>query len=389
MTEENEVTEAEIVAEPNPGFYHLSESSNGGGEMSTHQRLRQIYHSHSVLMEPHQPTPHDTLSELVDHELSAQGSSSDFRPRRLRHPWNYDNRCYHGQFHNPVSCPCREQHDMPDGGFYQTPPPAHRSSLYPGSMPESPGLGRNRLLRAVQRMNPRHQRLWQMQNNHQEQMRRQMAPARTAPQATLPGSSLEGRAEVQHPVTVEEGAQEHQAVNGSGGSSMSGTQDSHPRETIRTGEPVRAIPMITVPRIMIGSRPAGTPPMQNPPPAHVQSGQQRMFEDPSGRYRRYQQSLHRWHTPVMPDPPTLAFHPGLDDNLLPHYPAPVPHYHNPWNSNPNIRAHMNLPDPELGVMIPRPTENYPHPRGLENYGGIANFLLQPRSMVGIEVNNFL
>ena len=369
----NEVTEAEIVAEPNPGFFHTSEAADGV-EMSTYQRLRQLHHSHSVLMEPHQPPLHHSMQELGDHEPAVPGSSSDFRPRRLRHPWNYEvNRCYHGQFHNPVSCPCREQHDIPDGGFYQTPPPAHRSSLYPGNMPDSSGLGRNRLLRAVQRMNPRHQRLWQMQNNHQEQMRRQMAPARTAPPATLPVTVVEGRAEVQQPIPVE-GIQEQQpGMSSSGANVPPGLQESHTREGAR--------PMITVPRIMIGSRPSTISPMQNPPPAHLQSGQQRMFEDPSGRYRRYQQSLHRWHTPVMPDPPTLAFHPGLEDSILPQY--PVPHYHNPWNSNPNLRAHINLPDPELGVMIPRPAENYP--RGLENYGGIANFLLQPRSMVGIEV----
>ena len=88
--------------------------------------------------------------------------------------------------------------------------------------------------------------------------------------------------------------------------------------------------MITVPRVMVSTRPTATPPIQPmpqlpPPPAHIHTHQsaQRLFEDHSGRYRRYPQNLHRWHTPVMADPPNLNFHHGMDD--LQHH----SHYHNP------------------------------------------------------------
>ena len=56
------------------------------------------------------------------------------------------NGCYPFPNSHNLGCPCPEvsrQHDVSEGNFYQTPPPAHRSSLYPGSMPEGPGFSRS------------------------------------------------------------------------------------------------------------------------------------------------------------------------------------------------------------------------------------------------------
>jgi len=361
-----EVVAAEIIAEPNPGFYQpetLDDRDTAGYQRQRHSAssLLGTYQTMDPLMPP---------QLLSDQNASAAGTSHEFRPRRLRHPWAYDlNDCYRGHFHSShtMGCPCtgaqNHQHNMTDGNMYQTPPPAHRSSLYPSSMPDSSAAhGRNRLIRAVQRMNPRHQRIWHMQHNQQEQMRRYMSPANRQQNTTAPVNSGDDIAEVVDQGPVQEAMSHHSTQPGpSAPLPLNGRELSRPTLTIPT------------PRVS-RNQPPSNQQHQNPPPAHLHSQpQQRPLDDQ--RYRRYQQSLHRWHTPVMPEPPGINFHPGMEE--MQHH---MPQFQNPWNSSSNIRAHRGLADPELGVMIPRHAD---YPRSLDNYGAFSS-LLQPRNMLGME-----
>jgi hypothetical protein len=341
------------------------------GSMYSNSRLPHLDPSipTSVIMEAEPPAGNAT-----------GGMAPDFRPRRLRHPWAAYDRCFHEAFQSSpmAGCTCatgrmhHHQGELGDGaGLYQTPPPAHRSSMYPGSLPENTAARQNRLLRAVQRMNPAHQRIWQLQQNQQERLRRHMGSTRTAAAAPTSASSatVSGVAgEDRHLLTDGDtaGPSDDQRGNYQQGLLMENElapADPPSVHATRDGHFSCTRPMLTVPRIVMGGRPAGAPPGHRssggvnltggvggpplphmggpapvappPPPAHLHSHpQQRIFEDPSGRYRRYQHYLHRWHIPVMAEPPNVPFHHGFEDLQHPH---PVQHYHNPWNPSSNIR----------------------------------------------------
>ena len=342
-------------------------------------------------MDPSIPT--SVIMEAEPTHVGNNGAlAPDFRPRRLRHPWAaYDlNRCYHHEsFQSSPGCTCaagrlhhQHQGELPDGsGLYQTPPPAHRSSMYPGSLPDNSAARQNRLLRAVQRMNPAHQRIWHLQQNQQERLRRHMGSTRSAVAAptvatasTVTASAVLG--EERDPLAEGEDTApadrtvpvhyQHRLLVQNDAATAEAASPHHSRDGMMSCNR----PMLTVPRIVMGggrgpagpsshqsgtgggvnlggggvglpacphpsSLPAPAPAQPPPPPAHLHSHpQQRIFEDPSGRYRRYQHYLHRWHIPVMAEPPNVPFHHGFEDLQHPH---PVQHYHNPWNPSSNIR----------------------------------------------------
>jgi len=379
---DSEVLSEDIINEPSSSYFHPETME---ADANNFPRLRPLHRSHVPLIEPHPPGP---LEADIVPDLARQTA----RSRRHRYPWYEVNRCYHGPFpcNNSLGCSCTDlpnhQREVNEGilyrnprpppahrsssysNTYQTPPPAHRSSMFPSSMPENSGAGKYRYIRSVQRMNPRHQRLWHMQNSQQEQMRRHMTPGRSSSQSMQLNSAVEEEnLDLIEHIPTQDSPQVVQ-VNANG--------QSHPINPPTQVPRVGSGPMLSVPRVVLCPRPGDTPPLQNPPPAHDHQ-QQRMFEDPSGRYRRYQQNLHRWHTPVLPEPPGMSYHHGFEDQ------HPVPHYHSPWNSSSNLRAHRGLSDPELGVMIPHHTDNYL--RSLENHGtGNPYVLFQTRGMAGIE-----
>ena len=390
-TEDCEVVAAQIVAEPNPGFFqagvdNIDERAGGGGGGGG--SLADVVSGRSLRVNYPSVDPMLSQQSGLAGEAS-QAGSQDYRPRRLRHPWPYSlsNGCYRDPFHGAHArggCPCSgphsHQHDVSDGGIYEIPPPAHRSSHYPSSMPETaasaPGGGSssgrlgNRLIRAVQRMNPRHQRLWHMQTSQQEQLRRHMLPSSSRQPSA---SGVDDIADLGEP----QGQQQDPLQDGQA--------QPGPTSLIHNRPPIP----FPAPRLSGSGRPTASgqhlpnpPPahlqsqphhLANPPPAHLQSQphQQRLPDD-MARYRPYQHSWHRWHTPVLPEPPGVNFLPPRFDDMQ----HPLPHYPNPWSSN--LRAHRGLADHELGVMIPRPLD---YPRALDNYGP----LLTPRNMFNMEV----
>jgi len=379
---------------------------------------------------------------------------TEFRPRRLRHPWHEENRrCTH---HRLIPCPCIDRHRSqqqqqpppPPAEFhtrpaaapsdyhnYATPPPAHRASMYPSNYPPATGSRPGSLLRAVQRMNPRHQQLWQMQQNTQEQRRRwsvrappppypltppthpgnaPVTPTNTTPEAPLTAAQIDPLATANIGDNIPQ-----QACNLQSNTGQTVPQTREPVGTQR--------PMLSVPRVIMSTRPPlipqqppstqqihgrmddprahlrpnqvpapQPPPNQTappPPPAH-QTAPPRFPEEvqlpmDSRRHRRYP----RWHIPVMGDPPHGPFHQmdpveplQLDMHGNPMYHAPWHHAHPP-NHRPMAHHGPIMGDPLMGDPRDPLMDPAGVPVGRDNlgYGGMINFLFPPqRSMVGLE-----
>ena len=334
-------------------------------------------------------------------EEGEPGTGADcpgYRPRRLRPPWHEEpgrGRCGHGMV---GACGCMGRHR---GEFpaQATPPPAHRASLYPSNYPPSGPTRPGSLLRAVQRMNPRHQRLWQIQQSTQEQMRRWSVRAPPPPY---------------HAPATNTGTGE----GGEGGTAG---------ETAPPPLPEPRPPMLSVPRVIMSSRPAASllparypddprrpphpaqPPNQTappllpgrhpaePPPAHQHAPPPPRGPEPEDprlqpRHRRYP----RWHIPV-PDPdPLLDPRPTLEPGYHA-YGLPMPSYH-PARHHPMAHHGTVYGDPGLGDPLLDPTAvpvrpgDPRDPRAEPGYGGGAgmfNLLFPPhgapRSMAGLEV----
>ena len=380
-----------------------------------------------------------------------------YRPRRLRHPWHPqpERRC-----RNPpaVSCPCAsrtgnqqcstsEYQAGPDRQYTygSTPPPAHRASLYPHSNypPAGTASRPGSLLRAVQRMNPRHQRLWQGQQTASEQLRRWSTRAPPPPypsvRVSAPGG---GEAEQAPPAVATADSGPAQCQSGPNTSHQqpplvsSDHQHHHPASVSQPGEgPAQTRPpMLSVPRVIMSSRPtlhipqssslmplprtypeemrmygpggrgpgmSGThhgPPNQTVPPASATTSRRTMPDPPpahqpppprfpeevqlpdSRRHRR----CPRWHIPVMGDP--HAPYPHVD----PVEPVPLdmhanPLYHPPmYNRNVPPMAHHGQIMGDPMIEMPRDPIMDPagHPIGRDNlaYGGMFSILFPPNRM---------
>lgn len=392
----------------------------------------------------------DAMNNELDRMDRNMDRMTDFRPRRLRHPWHEENqRCTH---HPPaISCPCINRHrsqqaqsefQTPPVGpsnyhNYATPPPAHRASMYPSNYPPATGSRPGSLLRAVQRMNPRHQRLWQIQQNTQEQMRRWSVRAPPPPYPLTPPAPINNAATpnagAESPVASIQVDPLAPAANTSDVPQQPSNLQTNPGQAAPQARdptgPQR--PMLSVPRVIMSARPASNTQQQNPqqvlgriedprahlrgtqipvpppppnqiapppPPAH-QPAPPRFPEEvqlpmDSRRHRRYP----RWHIPVMGDPPHGPFHqmdPGeplqLDMHGNPMYHAPWHHAHPP-NHRPMAHHGPIMGDPLMGdPNVGRDRDPFMDPAGVpvgrENlgYGGMINFLFPPqRSMVGLE-----
>jgi len=380
-------------------------------------------------------------NDAMNNELDRMDRMTDFRPRRLRHPWHEENqRCTH---HPPaISCPCINRHrnqqtqaefHTPAAGTanyhnYATPPPAHRASMYPSNYPPATGSRPGSLLRAVQRMNPRHQRLWQIQQNTQEQMRRWSVRAPPPPYPLTPPAhdaniAANPNTATETPVAAAQVDPLAPASNTNDVPQQPSNLQTNPGQPIpQSRDPAPSgpqRPMLSVPRVIMSTRPATNAQPQNPqqvlgredprahlrgnqippplpppnqiappPPAH-QTAPPRFPEEvqlpmDSRRHRRYP----RWHIPVMGDPPHGPFHqmdPGEPLQLDMHgNPIPHAHWHHAHPPPPNHRlmAHHGpiMGDPLMGDPRDHLMDPAGVPVGRENlgYGGMINFLFPPQ-----------
>ena len=395
----------------------------------------------------------ETDTVMADRAMIHEG----YRPRRLRHPWHHqpERRC-----RNPpaVSCPCvsrgggqqcsnteyQPAAERPYG-YSSTPPPAHRASLYPHSNypPAGAAPRPGSLLRAVQRMNPRHQRLWQVQQTASEQLRRWSARAPPPPypsaRASAPG---QGEAEQTPPAAASAEAGASQCQPGSKTSQQppqlvpAEHQHQPPPAASQPGDgPAQSRPpMLSVPRVIMSSRPTlhipqstslmplprsypedprmygpgarvlqnvssshhhgppnqTVPPasattirrtMPDPPPAH-QPPPPRFPEEVQLPDSRRHRRCPRWHIPVMGDP--HAPYPHVD----PVDPVPLdmhanPLYHPPmYNRNVPPMAHHGQIMGDPMIEMPRDPIMDPagHPIGRDNLAfGGMINLLFPRN----------
>ena len=387
----------------------------------------------------------DAMNNELDRMDRNLDRMTDFRPRRLRHPWHEENqRCTH--HHTAMACPCINRHRSQQsqaefhtpaaasaGNYhnYATPPPAHRASMYPSNYPPAAtGSRPGSLLRAVQRMNPRHQRLWQIQQNTQEQMRRWSVRAPPPPYPLTPpahgtNAAVPPNSQTDAPAPLAQ--VDPLAPNTNEVPQQPSNLQANPVPGPQTQNPTgHQRPMLSVPRVIMSTRTAAhtqpqqpqqvlgriedprahlranqippPPPPPNqiappPPPAH-QTAPPRFPEEvqlpmDSRRHRRYP----RWHIPVMGDPPHGPFHqmdPGepLQVDMLGN-PIPGPPWHHAPPPNHRLMAHHNImQDPLIGDPRDPLMDPTGVPVGRENlgYGGMINFLFPPqRSMVGLEV----
>ncbi|MCP3665234.1 MAG: hypothetical protein GY696_22510 [Gammaproteobacteria bacterium] len=88
------------------------------------------------------------------------------------------------------------------------PPVAH------GGSSASASHNHHRLIRAVSRMHPRHQRQWIMQQNRQEQMRYQMTMPRAAPATASQSAAIPSSAAAAAAATSTSQQQPHQDDGG-------------------------------------------------------------------------------------------------------------------------------------------------------------------------------
>ena len=411
-----------------------------------------------------------------------------FRPRRLRHPWHHEDsrRCDHS---TPVCstgghCPCRHrsqsshssresayqagshgQHQHPHGQqqhHYTNPPPAHRASMYPStnsnynrmtsSTGGSGGITGTRpgsLLRAVQRMNPRHQRLYQLQQHTTEQLRRWSvrAPPPPYPSSSANSSSAptsESSPADQQSATASSGAScsENSTVSRYQSSSSNNNQTTDAEQLTAAGgqssettggQAASHRPMLSVPRVIMTSRPTlhvpqsgasilslprtytyeqahnshshmhppHLPPSQSsttqsgrseprmvPPPAH-QPAPPRFPEEVQLPDSRRARRCPRWHIPVMGDPHPP--YPHLEGETVP-LDMGANHMYHPPPYHPNMippNAHLGNNGPVM--MDPRDPLMDPAgvPLGRENLAyvgpGMFNILFQPHRMGSLEV----
>ena len=374
-----------------------------------------------------------------------------YRPRRLRHPCVYRQ----GSSHScPTACPCsrqdgRHQNQHPPSwslgsssrpsaqaghqSQYTNPPPAHRASLCPNTNAMDPhsimtsqiqltGSRPGSLLRAVQRMNPRHQRLYHMQQQTTEQHRRwsvrappppypstasnaaaevssaDQAPATAAPNAAASATCTEGStAQAQHQEPQSRQEQQPTASAHTAGHLLSVPRVIMSRPTpfplhrhIRRGHSHSAAtqqymgpPNQSVPPPPVAGRPGINLERSDPPPAHQPPPARFPEEVQLPDSRRVRPRDRRWHIPTMGDPHPPYHHPEVE-------PVPLvmdhPMYHPPPYP-PNMippNAHHGSMGP---VMDPLQLDPAGVPLGRENlaYGPMLNILFQPHRMGGLEV----
>lgn len=373
-----------------------------------------------------------------------------YRPRRLRHPCVYRQ----GSSHScPTACPCsrqdgRHQNQHPPSwslgsssrpsaqaghqSQYTNPPPAHRASLCPNTNAMDPhsimtsqiqltGSRPGSLLRAVQRMNPRHQRLYHMQQQTTEQHRRwsvrappppypstasnaaaevssaDQAPATAAPNAAASATCTEGStAQAQHQEPQSRQEQQPTASAHTAGHLLSVPRVIMSRPTpfplhrhIRRGHSHSAAtqqymgpPNQSVPPPPVAGRPGMNLERSDPPPAHQPPPARFPEEVQLPDSRRVRPRDRRWHIPTMGDPHPPYHHPEVE-------PVPLvmdhPMYHPPPYP-PNMippNAHHGSMGP---VMDPLQLDPAGVPLGRENlaYGPMLNILFQPHRMGGLE-----
>ena len=400
-----------------------------------------------VDLRPEDPVVMETLDERTEAATADPWLHDDYRPQRLRQP------CVWRQSSSqtcPSGCPCSrlagrhrhnagwsslgmgsrlppQTHRSGNQSQYTNPPPAHRASLCPNTNAMDPhnnlsssqmtGSRPGSLLRAVQRMNPRHQRLYHMQQQTTEQQRRWSV---RAPPPPYPSTAMNAAAAAEDPQL------QHQPQAASATACTSESSSSTPQHQEQRGRHQQHQPtatshtsghLLSVPRVIM-SRPthppfmhlrrghshnstnpqymgppnqsvpppplAGRggqgPPLVDPPPAH-QPPPPRFPEEvqlPDSRRARPR----RWHIPTMGDPHPPYHHPEVE-------PVPLvmdhPMYHPPlYPSNmipPN--AHHGSMGP---VMDPHQLEGVPPGRDNLAYGPMLNILFQPHRMGGLEVN---
>ena len=387
----------------------------------------------------------ETLDERTEAANADLWLHDDYRPQRLRQP------CVWRQSSSqicPPGCPCSrlagrhrhnagwsslgmgsrlppQTHRSGNQSQYTNPPPAHSASLCPNTNAMDPhnnlsssqmtGSRPGSLLRAVQRMNPRHQRLYHMQQQTTEQQRRWSVRAppppypSTAMNATTVAEGLPGDHQPQAasaatcaeslPATPQHQEQRgrHQQQQPTATSHSAGHLLSVPRVIMSrpthppfmhlrrghshnsTNQQYMGPPNQSVPPPPLAVRGGQGPPLVDPPPAHQPPP--RFPEEvqlPDSRRARPR----RWHIPTMGDPHPPYHHPEVE-------PVPLvmdhPMYHPPlYPSNmipPN--AHHGSMGP---VMDPHQLEAVPPGRDNLAYGPMLNILFQPHRMGGLEVN---
>ena len=440
-----------------PPYHHRDHGYHRHNRHSEHQpeSVRQSRNSTEPQMEGIRPVdlrPEDPV--VMDAEERPEAAIADpwihdmhYRPRRLRHPCVYRQSSSHSC---PSACPCsrqsgRHQHQQqpswPIGSTsrptpqahgsghqsqYTNPPPAHRASLCPNTnamdphniltSSQMPGSRPGPLLRAVQRMNPRHQRLYHMQQQTTEQQRRWSV---RAPPPPYPSTAVNASAEG-HPGNQPPAAQAATCTEGSTATSQHQEQrgrHQHPSTAAATSH--TAGHLLSVPRVIM-SRPNHAPfmhlrrghshnstnqqymgpPNQSvpPPPLAGRGGQGLPPVDPPPAHQppppRFPEEVQlpdsrrarprRWHIPTMGDPHPPYHHPEVE-------PVPLvmdhPMYHPPPYP-PNMippNAHHGSMGP---VMDPHQLDPAGVPLGRDNlaYGPMLNILFQPHRMGGLEVN---
>ena len=347
----------------------------------------------------------ETLNEAAMNDIH-------FRPRRLRHPWHHEDsrRCeyrHSSSMSCPAACPCVNRHrsqtshsggEYPSSGHgqhqhqhhphqqhYTNPPPAHRSSMYPNTPSQHPssipinsynrvgGTRPGSLLRAVQRMNPRHQRLYQLQQQTTEQLRRWSVRAPPPPYPTTAAANAASTAEnssaeqpaapasacaenansaTQQQPQANATAADAQQPSASGASSHQ--ERAPPQPEPAGGAPGVAPhrPMLSVPRVIMSSRPT----------LHIpQSGASlllpRTYENARGSHS-HTSSNHQFTAPNQSVPPPLASRVPQMDPPPAHQPAPL-----------RFPEEVQLPDSRRARRCPRwhipvmgdPHPPYPHP----------------------------
>ena len=355
-----------------------------------------------------------------------------FRPRRLRHPWRQEEprRCEHHQrCSSSCSCNGRQRYQSShssgvhgsghhSGHHYTNPPPAHRASMYPSTSSDYGRMGMQgtrpgSLLRAVQRMNPRHQRLYQLQQQASEQLRRWSVRAPPPPYPATSGANNTSDCNTEQPAAATSCAD---ATNQQTAGPSQGSSSEQPAATATSNHPEapQQRPMLSVPRVIMTSRPTLQIPLSAPssvfpqhpihphassshtapvvssrgppPPAH-QPPPPRFPEEVQLPDSRRSRRCPRWHIPVMGDPHATYPHPEVDA-------VPLDMHTNPMYQPPPYHPNMILNAHHVGngpmMMDPRDPFDPAHiPLGRENPGypapGMFNILFQPHRIGSMEV----
>ena len=385
-----------------------------------------------------------------------------FRPRRLRHPWHHEEprRCEHrNQPCPPMSCPCTGRHRSQTNHtagvhgqhhhgahHYTNPPPAHRASMYPSTNSDysrlsMPGSRPGSLLRAVQRMNPRHQRLYQLQQQTTEQLRRWSVRAPPPPYPATSTNTTTVESNNENPSTsssssCSETPQANQPLQAhlNISSAAANPEQVPATATSNQQDAPQHRPMLSVPRVIMTSRPTlqipqsgaslllprtyehsrssnahnlyanqqpaassqnvppltSRGPMQDPPPAH-QPPPPRFPEEVQLLDSRRARRCPRWHIPVMGDPHAPYPHPEVEPVPLDMHTNPM--YHPPpYHHNMILNAHHGnngpvMVDPRDPLMVPAGVpQGRDNPEYMGPGHGMFNILFQPHRMGSFEVN---